>query len=249
MRTFRWLAIPAVAVALLSVACGGDDGGDSTDGGDTDTTATATSADATATTEGTATETATGASEGGAAAELSDIFGGFSTATFNVTYNIESDDAAEMSGEWTWIRDSEGDRSRFEIDSPEGLIVMIDTPEQSLLCADGACFDTAEAMGGVMPNIGDMFTEGINNVESEAATANVEQVDGREIAGTDTECVEFTDEAEGLSGLACYADGGIPLLVESETADGNFRMEATSYSSEVSDEDFEAPFPVTSLGG
>ena len=34
-----------------------------------------------------------------------------------------------------------------------------------------------------------------------------------------------------------------------ETADGNFRMEATSYSSEVSDEDFEAPFPVTSLGG
>ena len=92
-----------------------------------------------------------------------------------------------MSGEWTWIRDSEGDRSRFEIDSPEGLIVMIDTPEQSLLCADGACFDTAEAMGGVMPNIGDMFTEGINNVESEAATANVEQVDGREIAGTDTE--------------------------------------------------------------
>lgn len=247
MSKFRWLAVPVIAVALVSAACGGDeDAGD--DGDATETTATTaatTEATTAATTEATETEAA-----GGDTTDLASIFEGFGTATFNVTYDLESDDPdQDMVGDWTWIQDNDGSRTRFEIESEGETVIMITTEDQSIVCAEGACFDAAGAMGGAIPNIGDVFNEGIEDVQADASTATVTQVDGREIAGTDTECVEFEDEAEGVSGLACYADGGIPLLIESETPEGNFRMEATEFSTDVSDEDFEPPFEVMSLGG
>jgi len=253
LSKFRWLAVPVIAVALVSAACGGDE--DTGDAGDATETTTATEATTEATTAATtaatteATATATEAA-GGDAADLASIFEGFATATFNVTYNLESEDPEQdMAGEWTWIQDNDGNRTRFEIDSEGETVIMITTADQSIVCAEDACFDAGGAMGGAIPNIGDMFNEGIEDVQADASTATVRPTDGREIAGTDTECVEFEDEAEGVSGLACYAEGGIPLLIESETPDGNFRMEATSFSTDVSDEDFEPPFEVMSLGG
>lgn len=247
MHKFKWLAVPVIAVALVSAACGGDEDADDTgDATDATTTATETMTETT-----TATEAATEASsDGGDAADLAEIFAGFGTATFNVTYNLESDDPEQdMTGEWTWIQDNEGSRTRFEIESGGQTFIMITTAERSIACAEGACFDAGGAMGASIPNVGDMFTEEIDDVQSDASTASVRRIDGRTIAGTDTECVEFEDDAEGVSGVACYAEGGIPLLIESNTADGNFRMEATSFSEDVSDEDFEAPFEVVSLGG
>ncbi len=246
MRTYRWLAIPVMAVALIATACGGDE--DTDTDADATTEATSTASAATATTA--PTEATTGASGGGDDIDLASIFDGFGTATFNITYRMEGDSAGEaMDGEWTWIQDNGGERTRFEADSDGDTVVMITTPEQTIICADGTCFDAGGAMGGAMPNIGDIFTEGIDQVEAETTTATVTRIDGRNIAGEDTECVEFEDTAEGVNGMACYADGGIPLLIESTTAEGTFRMEATSYSPDVSDDDFEAPFPVTSLGG
>ncbi len=245
MHKFRWLTVPVIAVALLSTACGGGDDAEDEEEPTETTTAAATA------TEGTSAATPTETSEGeGDAADLADIFAGFETATFNVTYQLESDNAEEaMSGAWTWIQDNEGQRTRFEADSEGDSVIMITTPEQTLLCSEGACFDASGAMGGTMPNIGDMFTESIDDVQAETTSGTVRRIDGREIAGTDTECVEFEDEAEGVSGVACYAEGGIPLFIESESSEGTFRMEATAFSTDVSDEDFEAPFPVTSLGG
>jgi len=246
MRTYRWLAIPVIAVALVATACGGDE--DTSDGDATTeatTEATSTAGDVTATTEAT-----TGSTSGGDDVDLAAIFGGFATASFNITYQMEGDSADEaMDGVWTWIQDSGGERTRFEATAEGQALVMITTPEQTVVCADGACFDASGAMGGAMPNIGDIFTEGIDDVQADASTATVTRVDGRNIAGTDTECVEFEDTAEGVNGTACYADGGIPLLIESTSAEGTVRMEATSYSPDVSDADFEAPFPITSLGG
>jgi len=239
MRTYRWLAIPVVAVALIATACGGDDENDSGTTTTTGATTTAAGADAT-----------TAATGGGDDIDLASIFDGFGTATFNITYRMEGDsDGEAMNGDWTWIQDNGGQRTRFEATSDGDSVVMITTPERTIVCADGTCFDAGGAMGGAMPNIGDIFTQGIDEVQAETTTATVTRIDGRTIAGTDTECVEFEDTAEGVKGTACYADGGIPLLIDSTTADGTFRMEATSYSTNVSDADFEAPFPVMSIGG
>ena len=248
MRTFKWLTVPVIAVALLSTACGGgDDNGDGGDSADaTTTTATGT------TTEGTSEATATESSSGGGdAADLADIFAGFQTATFNVTYDLQSDSSSEeaMSGTWNWVRDNDNERTRFEVEFDGDKVIMITTPDQSLLCSDGACFDASGVMGSAMPNIGDMFTQSIDDVQSQTTTATVKKIDGRTIAGVDADCVEFEDTTEGVTGTACYAEGGIPLLIDSQTADGNFHLEATSFSTDVSDSDFEAPFPVTSIGG
>lgn len=237
LRTFRWLAIPVIAVALVGAACGGDEDG----GGDaSDTTATATeSADSTATSE----------ASGGDDVDLASIFGGFGTASFNVTFEMEGGSAeSAMSGTWTLIQDADGNRSRFEVDADGQSVVMITTAEQTIVCAEGSCFDAGGAMGAAMPNLGDIFTEGIDEVQTEASGGTVRRVDGRTIAGVDAECVEF-ESADGAEGTACYAEGGIPLLIDATTTDGPFRMEATRFSTDVSDADFEAPFPVLSIGG
>lgn len=252
MRTVRWLAIPFLAAAMLIAACGGDEDSGEDGGTDAETTATESASESTTEATETATADATEASEGGGddAADLAEIFAGFETATFNVTYTMESDAATEgMSGDWTWIQDSEGDRTRFEATSDGQSVIMITTAEQTLICAEDACFDAGGAMGGAVPNIGDALNESIDDVESETATAEVRRIDDREIAGTNTQCVEFEDSAEGVTGVACYTEDGVPLLIESDTAEGQFRMEATEYSTDVSDDLFEAPFPVTSLGG
>ena len=230
MRTFRWLAIPVIAVALVGTACSGDE-----DGGDdaADTTATV-AADMTT---------------GGDDIDLASIFGGFATASFNVTFNMEGGSAGEaMNGTWTLIQDTAGNRTRFEVDSDGQSIVMITTADQKILCAEDSCFDAGGAMGAAMPNIGDIFSEGIDGVQEDASGGTVRRIDGRTIAGVDAECVEF-ESADGAQGTACYAEGGIPLLIDATTTDGPFRMEATSFSTDVSDADFEAPFPVLSIGG
>jgi hypothetical protein len=227
-----------IAVALLGTACSGD-------GGDDDSSeATATEAADT-----TATTAATEGSSGGGDIDLSSIFGGFATASFKVTFEMEGGTAEEaMNGTWTLIQDVAGNRSRFEIDSDGQSMVMITTADQTIACAEGSCFDAGGAMGAAIPNIGDIFTEGINGVQEEAAGGTVRRIDGRTIAGVDAECVEF-ESADGTEGTACYAEGGIPLLIEATTTDGPLRMEATSFSTEVSDADFEPPFPVLSIGG
>ncbi|MGE3961808.1 MAG: hypothetical protein AB7F65_09025 [Dehalococcoidia bacterium] len=235
-----------IGVALLATACGG---GDEEDGGDAEATATEATTEATAT-ESTATATeSSGEGEALTGADLASVFAGFQDATFNVTYQLESDDAEQaLTGEWRWIQDNAGDRARFEAEADGDQIIMIITSDQTVLCADGACFDAAGVMGAAMPNLGDMFTQSLAEVQADTTNAEVRRVDGRTVAGTDTECLEFEDTTEGVTGVACYADG-VPLYIESETAEGNFRMEATSFSTDVSDADFEAPFPVTSLGG
>ena len=241
MRTFRWLAIPMLALALVGTACSSDE-----DGGEDSSATEAAETTATSEASGAATESASGGDD----VDLASIFAGFATTSFNVTFNMEGDSAGEATtGEWTWIQDTAGNRTRFEVNSDGQNVVMITTAEQTLVCADGSCFDAGGAMGAAMPNIGDIFNEGIDDVQAEASSGTIRRIDGRTIAGVDAECVEFEDSADGTKGTACYAEGGIPLLIDSTTADGTFRMEATSYSTDLSDSDFEAPFPVLSLGG
>jgi hypothetical protein len=243
LRTFRWLAVPVIALALVGTACSSDEDGD-----DDSSEATATEMTETTATSDT-TATATEGSSGGEDIDLASIFGGFGTASFNVTFNMEGDSAGEaMTGEWTWIQDTAGNRTRFEVNSDGQNIVMITTAEQTLVCAEGSCFDAGGTMGASMPDIGDMFTDGIDEVQADASGGTVRRIDGRTIAGVDTECVEF-DGGDGTEGTACYAEGGIPLLIDSTTADGAFHMEASRFSTDISDADFEAPFPIVSVGG
>lgn len=251
LRTIRWLAIPVLAIALVTAACGGDDDTDSTTPTGTPATGTEGTSTPTAGSEGTAGTPASGGDD----VNLEEIFRGYGQTSFNVTYRIDGTTTGveagdeELAGEWTWIQDIEGNRTRFEATQDGEAVIMITTPERTLLCADGGCFDAGAMMGGMAPPLEEMLTGSLDEVQQDATTSTVRRIDGRTVAGTDTECVEFEDDAEGAQGILCYAEGGIPLYVESTSADGTFRMEALRYSSDVSDDDFEPPFPVTSLGG
>src|SRR5690606_28876723 len=112
--------------------------------------------------------------------DLNSIFDGFSTASFNVTYVMEDGSGDEATaGEWKWIQDVEGERTRFELTADGETIIMITTPEQTLMCSEGMCLDTSVAMGATLPDVGDMFTENIDSVQDEALTGTVRRIDGR----------------------------------------------------------------------
>jgi hypothetical protein len=80
--------------------------------------------------------------------------------------------------------------------------------------------------------------EGILTDKSLGATR-----DTRTIAGQRASCARATNIL--LLGLAeitvCFAGNGVPLLLDWKAGSDVFRMEATSYSSTVSDKDFDLP--------
>ena len=68
------------------------------------------------------------------------------------------------------------------------------------------------------------------------------------IAGESADCFSVSGSFEGESGDAewCFTDDGILLRFAGTFADeGEFRLDATAVSRDVSDADFEPPYPVT----
>ena len=47
--------------------------------------------------------------------------------------------------------------------------------------------------------------------------------------------------------LFCFSDEGVPLLTEVQTAEGSVKMVVTEYTTGVSDDVFELPYPVQEL--
>lgn len=235
MRKLTRVAIPLLGAALLFGACAGDDDGDA---GSTATT-TSTSSTSTATTAETAATEAPGSDDGDGGA-FADLTAGFSSASFNVVYQVTGQG---MDGEWHWVQDGDGGRMRLEMSQAGQPLVLITTPEDTLMCMEGSCLSMG-ALDESLPDLGDLIEES-NNA---ASGGTVEPAGSREIAGASTECYDFTDDA-GNSGSTCITEDGVPLFLETQSAEGSVTLEATSYSSDVSDADFEAPFPVQSLPG
>ena len=74
------------------------------------------------------------------------------------------------------------------------------------------------------------------------------------IAGESADCFSMSGSFEGESGQAewCFTDDGILLriaasMLAEDGEVGEFRLDATAVSRDVSDADFEPPYPVTDL--
>jgi hypothetical protein len=243
------LILPALLLFALA-ACGGDD-----DDTDAPTTPAAPAA------EGTPAETdsddddadAPDPSNGAGAEEFAALFRNFATATFRVTWQMETTfDGESFTGEMTWYQDSPNQRHRFDFDSAgmgfEGSMTMIQTADDTLTCFDGTCLSA-----GAMPMFDDPaedLTEQFEELEQQALAGNIRPAGTRTIAGTQAICFEFDagaiDDDDGTV-VACISPEGVPLYSEWESVDGRSLMEATSYSTSVSDSDFEPPYPVMTL--
>lgn len=236
------LAIVAFA-AIVAIGCGG--------GGDDDSTEATAEATAT-TTAPAATEAAGGGGDSGGgdvAADTAALFGGFETAEFKVTFEMETGAGGEeFSGTMTWYQDG-GERFRFDMSSSEGGVAFeattIVTPERTLICTEGACFELS-ASGAPFPNPSEAFVAQVEDIGDRAASGSVRDAGTRTIAGVEARCFEF--EAPEGTGTSCVSPEGVPLFTEFTSPEGDFRLEATDYDSSVDDSDFEPPFPVTSLG-
>lgn len=251
MRRISLLVLPLLLAAFFLGACGGDEGDNGDNGG---ATATASAGGDTATSTPATSEGSSGGDNGdnrgnsGAdgALDLEALAQAFETATFTATYRVQGTaDGEEMDGEWRWYQDGSGDRLRMDFEAMGDFGTMISTPDGLFICAEGMCFGMPADSGA--PNMGGVLTEQVEGVQADAMAGEVRAVGTRDIAGTRAECYEFEEPEGGASGLACYAEGGIPVLIESTGDDADFRMEAIEFTNSVSDEDFEPPFPVTGL--
>jgi hypothetical protein len=202
-------------------------------------------------------EEPTKAPEGGGGeadlSDLKDVAGNLESATFRVTLKFSGDGAADLGeGEMTWYQ--KPPNTRFDIsarsEGEEFSFVMINTPDASYMCtsfpgADGSCFK-GETEDASNPFAG--FTDIVEGIDEEitAGDVTVRTRTERKIAGVDAVCWEV-ESPEG-SGTFCASESGIPLLIEITAPDGNFTLEATDVSTDVSDSDFEPPYEVTEGG-
>jgi hypothetical protein len=233
MRGFRWLLVALLLVFSAGVAwaCGGDEEEDETG-----------APVATSPAEETP-EAREGPEDGGEFADLAQKFGG---ATFKVTYEMSG--LGEIGGgTMTWYK--KGDSTRMDIESEiEGQkvsAVIITRPDQSYFCTEipglgeGSCLETsdddAEGVGDVVADLEDVLSD---------PDADVVSTGSRNIAGEDADCftvrmLELETETE-----VCTTEDGVPLSMRSTMEGEELSLEAIDFSRDVSDDDFEPPYPI-----
>lgn len=228
-----WILGGLAVVAMVAIACGGDDAEE-----DTTTTGSSTTKATT-----TATAAATKASGGTAAtgsASFADLFGQLEDATYRAEYDVAG---AGLSGStMVWYR--KDGKLRFDMTSAQGSFIIIDNGTSSVTCTSaggsGTCFAGGAPGGFEPPGI-----DAVEDFETNAANYQVEPIDDRTIAGIRGECFKYTS-ASG-TGTTCIGPDGQLLLMEATQAGQTFSLTATKVDEDVSDSDFEPPYPITEL--
>jgi hypothetical protein len=146
---------------------------------------------------------------------------------------------------------------RIEIGISEGGVtqntIVITRPEGTFICGAlfgpaPSCFASPTSGGAGAPILGAVP----QTIPTELAGWAIVPTAGRNIAGTDTRCFNFTSPAgttKAGTGTACFTPQGIPLFWGGTDTSGDVSMTATAFSTNVTDADFALPYPVTKLPG
>ena len=257
----RALLVGLALGSLLLAGCSDDDD----DSSESDDESAATAAESDGGDEGDVGDDANGEGDDGDDGEaegLPDDFNDLLTNldSFRAEYEIEGvdEDGNDLNGTIV-ILGLEGnlriDFEGFEAEDEEFSASLIATTDAVYFCGedlqedeDGTCFEFpgTEDLDETGIPFGDLLGDLLPLADD--AGIEVSDADDREVAGEDADCVTITqeaveDELEGES-LVCLADNGVPLLIEGSSEFGEFRLEATDVSEDVSPDDFEPPFPV-----
>jgi hypothetical protein len=256
IRTPKFIALVLTLFAgtalLAFAACGGgDDNASNTATGAAHNTATAKpGADTTKTEEATATPEGTG-SANDVLSELQSFGNDIQQVTGKVTYTSTDTAAGETPKASTFTYYSKDKNSRLDtVDSDGSTTALISTPDITYVCtsSDQTCIAEtgAGASLGGLGVFGGVFSGAYIDALISAAEAQGIDVgkSSENIAGTDATC--FSGNDNGDIGKFCFSGDGLMLLSDNTSADGSSsRIEATSFSSDVSDSDFEPLYPVT----
>ncbi|MEZ4503315.1 MAG: hypothetical protein R3C39_11875 [Dehalococcoidia bacterium] len=244
--------IGAIALAMFAMACTSSD--DDSSNGDATATATATSTggDGSGSGPGDGSGGGTGGGNGDGSGSASggnplDVLGLFGDAEYQVTYNTEGTSSeGGISGTMTIFQKQ--DRQRVDLNTEQDgeafEVTTINTPDGTIFCllSEQTCLSAALPGGDPSAFATDFLDEVRDDPE-----VDLNPIGQRTIAGATAECFEATDP-DG-TGTTCISEEGVPLLVDFQGTDGStWKMEATEYSTSVSDDDFEPPFEVTSFG-
>jgi hypothetical protein len=134
-----------------------------------------------------------------------------------------------------------------EVEGQKVSGVFIDHAGQSYFCMaspglgeSGTCLQTPGGSGqGVQDIIGGL-EETLTNPQVEIVSTET-----RNVAGEKVDCfVVRSPDSEGESEVCVSADG-VPLFTKATAGGEEMTMEATNFSHDVSDSDFELPYPVS----
>jgi len=235
MRRSRWLLVLLFVVisSVLAWACGGG-------GGEKPGTATAPAATSPA-------GNTPGAQGNGG--RFGDLSRKFQNAAFKATYDIKSSGGnQDSSGTMTLYK--KGDNLRQDLEGG-GLgggrnAIFITLPDRYYLCRNdpqmggGTCLSKPSSSGQGAGEI-------IARLEGVLTDPNVDIVStsSRNIAGEDATC--YTLQSPDIEGNAevCLNSEGVPLSSTSTAQGVETSVVATAFSRDVSDSDFEPPYPVS----
>jgi len=140
---------------------------------------------------------------------------------------------------------------RFEIVDSEGgqetRTIVIQTAEKSYICSSASGSETClsseqtDQYTGLFAPLSDVPASIAQGADSLGLVDKSE----RDIAGISATC--FTYSLAGAESEICFSGEGLLLYLRSESAGSSYTFEATSASTDVSDSDFEPPYPVTEL--
>jgi len=237
MRRSKWFLLVSFVVisSMLAWACGG--GGGEKPSGPTAPAATSPAG-----------KTPQAQAGGGEFSGLADKFG---KATFKVTYQLSGGGATPTQGSMTWYKKGGNLRMDIagEVAGQAGNAILIILPDTTYYCTSapemaegGTCFS---APSGATGGVGDMVSEFEKTLTD--PSINVLSTSSRNIAGEDAKC--YTVSAPDIEGQAemCLSGEGVPLYTKETAAGVETTMEATDFSHDVSDGDFEPPYPVSTM--
>ncbi len=172
-----------------------------------------------------------------------------------VTYKITSD-VGGQGFEQEWVLVQRPPDSRFELSSTEGVVqfrtIVINSGGKSYLCFSSGgeenCLETSAELTGAQTATFDPIFDISRELAEEAENVDIIDRSERRIAGVDASCFKVRSDISGLGdGEVCFSAEGILLLLRSELNNVGSTIEATSVSTDVTDEDFELPYELFEL--
>jgi hypothetical protein len=234
--------LASAALAALAACTGGDDDASPTPAPSTEaTTPSAGGSAAAATTEATP----------GPADDFASILERIAGSEYRIAYTFTSRAGGEeFTGELIWVRAADG-RERFETSSDQAgeefqLVVITGADGAQVTCFDVGgfqnCFSGDDGPFADIPNPTQIIFENVLDPDS---IDGVRETASRRILGIDTTCYEV--DAGGGTSEACIAEGDFLLYASWTAANGDGGgFEASEFSTDVSDDDFEPLTTVTS---
>jgi hypothetical protein len=178
---------------------------------------------------------------------LADLARAGKAATYKVTYKVSSKNAAgSVEGvTQTWYVKP----PKLRMDS--FLFSTGPTPDVSVFVLENGVFSCGSSGGPLfcitMPADQAAQVRQPLEVQSQfasgSADVDVTPKGSRQIAGQQATCFEMRHRTLGAEGTLCYTAQGVALLIAYKVPGIEVSMEATAYSTAVSDDDFKLPVP------